>query len=165
MQTGDEGQLLLGSRLGRGQARADAPRGLEARRRFGRMEVFSKGTCIGPQGAHQAEFDHALWCSDLNMVRGEDSLVRALWAGRPLVWHIYPQDDGAHHAKLQAFLDWLKAPVDMRAQHLFWNADTPARLPHHDARTWTDTVRRARHTLLAQDDLVSQLIAQVQRLG
>ena len=41
----------------------------------------------------------------LNAVRGEDSLVRALWAGQPFVWHIYPQDDGAHHAKLDAFLD------------------------------------------------------------
>ncbi len=45
-----------------------------------------------------------LWACDLNAVRGEDSLVRGLWAGKALVWHIYPQDDDAHHAKLQAFL-------------------------------------------------------------
>ena len=112
----------------------------------------------------QTEFDQVLWASDLNMVRGEDSLVRALWAGRPLVWHIYPQDDGAHHAKLQAFLDWLDAPADLRAMHLFWNADAPAPLPRHDTRTWTDTLLRARQALLAQDDLASQLIALVARL-
>lgn len=58
----------------------------------------------------QAVFDEMLWACDLNAVRGEDSLVRGLWAGKALIWHIYPQDDDAHHAKLQAFLDWLQAP-------------------------------------------------------
>ncbi|MCK7501685.1 MAG: elongation factor P maturation arginine rhamnosyltransferase EarP [Comamonadaceae bacterium] len=29
-----------------------------------------------------------------NFVRGEDSFVRAQWAARPLVWQIYPQQDG-----------------------------------------------------------------------
>ncbi len=52
-----------------------------------------------------------LWACDLNAVRGEDSLVRGLWAGKALVWHIYPQDDDAHHAKLHAFLDSLQAPA------------------------------------------------------
>src|SRR3546814_5431940 len=41
----------------------------------------------------QNSFDRLLWSSDLNCVRGEDSLVRALWAGKPLLWQIYPQDD------------------------------------------------------------------------
>ena len=31
----------------------------------------------------QADFDRLLWSSDLSVVRGEDSLVRALWAGAP----------------------------------------------------------------------------------
>jgi uncharacterized repeat protein (TIGR03837 family) len=52
----------------------------------------------------QARFDELLWAADLNFVRGEDSLVRALWAGKPFVWHIYPQPDGAHAPKLAAFL-------------------------------------------------------------
>jgi uncharacterized repeat protein (TIGR03837 family) len=52
----------------------------------------------------QAGFDELLWQSDLNLVRGEDSLVRSLWAGRPLLWQVYPQDDGAHLLKLDAFL-------------------------------------------------------------
>jgi uncharacterized repeat protein (TIGR03837 family) len=37
-------------------------------------------------------------------VRGEDSFVRAQWAGKPFVWHIYPQDKNLHHVKLRAFL-------------------------------------------------------------
>lgn len=51
------------------------------------------------------DFDHLLWACDLNLVRGEDSLVRAIWAGRPFIWQIYPQADGAHVPKLQAFRD------------------------------------------------------------
>jgi elongation factor P len=53
----------------------------------------------------QANFDRLLWSCDLNLVRGEDSLVRAIWAGAPFVWQLYVQGDGAHVAKLAAFLD------------------------------------------------------------
>ena len=51
----------------------------------------------------QEQYDQLLWSADINMVRGEDSLVRALWAGKPLVWDIYKQDDGVHWEKLKAF--------------------------------------------------------------
>jgi uncharacterized repeat protein (TIGR03837 family) len=49
-------------------------------------------------------YDQLLWCCDLNFVRGEDSLVRAIWSGRPLVWQPYVQAEGAHIDKLEAFL-------------------------------------------------------------
>jgi uncharacterized repeat protein (TIGR03837 family) len=52
----------------------------------------------------QDRYDQLLWACDVNFVRGEDSFVRAQWAGRPFVWHVYPQDDGAHWVKLAAFL-------------------------------------------------------------
>jgi uncharacterized repeat protein (TIGR03837 family) len=52
----------------------------------------------------QDNYDRLLWACDLNFVRGEDSCVRAQWAGRPLVWQAYPQDDAAHHDKLMALL-------------------------------------------------------------
>jgi uncharacterized repeat protein (TIGR03837 family) len=52
----------------------------------------------------QDSYDRLLWACDLNFVRGEDSCVRAQWAGRPLVWQAYPQDDAAHHDKLEALL-------------------------------------------------------------
>jgi uncharacterized repeat protein (TIGR03837 family) len=57
----------------------------------------------------QPDFDHLLWSGDLNCVRGEDSLVRALWAGRPWLWQAYPQDDGAHGPKMEALLARLGA--------------------------------------------------------
>ena len=69
----------------------------------------------------QRDFDHLLWACDLNFVRGEDSLVRALWAGKPFVWQIYPQDDDAHLDKLDAFLDMLEAPPSLRAFITCWN--------------------------------------------
>ncbi|MDB5732738.1 MAG: hypothetical protein JWQ03_2633 [Variovorax sp.] len=108
----------------------------------------------------QAEFDHLLWSADLNFVRGEDSLVRALWAGVPFVWQIYPQDDGAHHAKLEAFLDWLQAPPSLRRFHRLWNGIGTGALPALDAETladWGVAVRSARHRLYVQDDLITQL--------
>jgi len=51
----------------------------------------------------QVDYDHLLWSCDLNFVRGEDSFVRAQWAAKPFLWQIYPQDDGAHAPKLEAF--------------------------------------------------------------
>jgi uncharacterized repeat protein (TIGR03837 family) len=52
----------------------------------------------------QAQYDLLLWACDVNFVRGEDSFVRAQWAGRPFVWHVYPTPDNAHYVKLAAFL-------------------------------------------------------------
>ncbi len=53
----------------------------------------------------QDEYDKLLWACDINFVRGEDSFVRAQWAAKPFVWHIYPQHDGVHIKKLDAMLD------------------------------------------------------------
>lgn len=73
----------------------------------------------------QEDYDRLLWCCDFNVVRGEDSFVRAQWAGRPLLWHIYEQDDDAHWAKLDAFLALYLAGLSAdaaRALTDFWRA-------------------------------------------
>lgn len=109
----------------------------------------------------QAGFDHLLWACELNFVRGEDSLVRALWAGKPFVWQIYPQDDHAHHAKLDAFLDWLDAPASLRRFHHVWNGIAPGPLPGLDdalLAEWQPVALAARARALAQPDLVTQLL-------
>ena len=110
----------------------------------------------------QTDFDHLLWSCDLNFVRGEDSLVRALWAGQPFVWHIYPQHDNAHHAKLEAFLDWLQAPPSLRQFHRLWNGVIPSNGTvwpgWTEVNAWRICVLAARERLLAQPDLVSQLL-------
>jgi uncharacterized repeat protein (TIGR03837 family) len=73
----------------------------------------------------QRRYDEILWACDLNFVRGEDSFVRAQWAERPFVWHIYSQDEGAHLQKLDAFLARFCAGLDAGSGSAladFWHA-------------------------------------------
>jgi uncharacterized repeat protein (TIGR03837 family) len=75
----------------------------------------------------QPDYDKLLWACDLNFVRGEDSFVRAQWAGKPFIWHIYPQDKGLHHVKLNAFLQRYTAKTESLSEFsLGWNAATKA---------------------------------------
>ena len=70
----------------------------------------------------QPDYDRLLWTCALNFVRGEDSFVRAQWAGRPFIWHIYPQDKNLHHVKLRAFLHRRTDMGDgLAAATLRWN--------------------------------------------
>jgi uncharacterized repeat protein (TIGR03837 family) len=108
----------------------------------------------------QNGFDEMFWASDLNFVRGEDSLVRALWAGKPFIWHIYPQDDNAHHAKLEAFLNWMQAPESLRKAHWVWNGLEAREWPVIDSNLladWSACTQAARQSLFQQHDLVRQL--------
>ena len=83
----------------------------------------------------QDDYDRLLWGCDLNFVRGEDSFVRAQWAGRPLVWQIYPQSGGAHEPKMAEFVrryayglhEPRREAIDRYMRH--WN-----RLPEGDLR-------------------------------
>jgi uncharacterized repeat protein (TIGR03837 family) len=109
----------------------------------------------------QRDYDHLLWACDLNFVRGEDSLVRALWAGKPFVWQIYPQDDDAHLAKLHAFLERLDAPPSLRAFHDGWNARSAGDQTTPDLSdlpAWQSWARAIRSGLMGQDDLVTRLL-------
>ena len=108
----------------------------------------------------QTEFDQLLWGCDLNFVRGEDSVLRALWAGKPFIWSIYPQDDGAHRTKLEAFLQQLKAPASLKSFHLAWNA-TQEKLTGPsatDLADWRLHAQTARTSLLGQEDMTSRLL-------
>lgn len=90
----------------------------------------------------QQDYDHLLWVCDINFVRGEDSFVRAQWAAKPLVWHIYPQDDAAHILKLNAFLDEYTKTMDpslaqaIRQLWLAWNHEQDC------AIDWNQTIER-----------------------
>ena len=104
----------------------------------------------------QTGFDHLLWASELNAVRGEDSLVRALWAGAPFLWQAYPQHDGAHAAKLRALLAVLALPAEAATANEAWNGlsawkGLPSLAPWHAA------TEAARDRLVRQKDLVTQL--------
>ncbi|MBW8898937.1 MAG: elongation factor P maturation arginine rhamnosyltransferase EarP [Massilia sp.] len=117
----------------------------------------------------QDDYDRLLWACDLNFVRGEDSWVRAQWAGRPFVWHIYPQDENLHHIKLRAFLQKYAANLASLIDFsLRWNgAGDGAAADWRDL--WTslqaDLPAIARRNagwqaeVLANGDLVSNLLA------
>ena len=112
----------------------------------------------------QREYDELLWASDLNFVRGEDSFVRAQWAGKPFVWQIYPQADGVHQAKLDAFLGLFLAGAEPivadRVREAFnsWNAASPAARPRLPGEAWRRQCVAWREKLLAQTDLTTQLL-------
>ncbi|WP_341676369.1 elongation factor P maturation arginine rhamnosyltransferase EarP [Niveibacterium sp. SC-1] len=116
----------------------------------------------------QPEYDALLARADLNFVRGEDSFVRAQWAGKPFIWQIYVQEQDAHLTKLAAFLDRYTAGLPdeaagvLRDFHFAWNrgvgpgplwprlqAQLPILLAH--AREW-------RAQLTQQLDLSTQLV-------
>jgi uncharacterized repeat protein (TIGR03837 family) len=126
----------------------------------------------------QDSYDQLLWACDVNFVRGEDSFVRAQWAGRPFCWNIYPTDDGAHWVKMAAFLSrytadldrghagtvaalweaWNRRPLDASSGRVTpplaesWAAFVARRevLQAH-ARTWSERLRKQR-------DLAEQLV-------
>jgi uncharacterized repeat protein (TIGR03837 family) len=70
----------------------------------------------------QPDYDKLLWACDVNFVRGEDSFVRAQWADKPFVWHIYAQDENLHHKKLRAFLQRYSSGIEsLIAFSMRWN--------------------------------------------
>jgi len=109
----------------------------------------------------QTAFDQLLWACDLNFVRGEDSLVRAAWAGAPFVWQAYPQADGAHIAKVDAMLGEARLPPQVDAIWRAWNGapGAPAlALPAGTAlHGWQQSTLAWRTRLWRQDDLCTQL--------
>jgi hypothetical protein len=53
------------------------------------------------------DYDLLLQCCDAHLVRGEDSLSRALLSGKPFLWQAYQQTEQSHHIKVQALIDYL----------------------------------------------------------
>ncbi|MFU1553784.1 elongation factor P maturation arginine rhamnosyltransferase EarP [Aeromonas bestiarum] len=116
----------------------------------------------------QAGYDRLLWSCDLNLVRGEDSFVRAQWAGRPFLWHIYPQEEQAHMVKLDGFLDHYLA--DLPADAAQWlrafshalnqgeeTRELWAQWPRYGA-IWRQHARSWSQKPLADGDLVTRLV-------
>jgi uncharacterized repeat protein (TIGR03837 family) len=105
----------------------------------------------------QDDYDRLLWACDLNIVRGEDSFVRAQWAGKPFVWQIYPQHDDAHHAKLEAFMARADLPPAWRTLWRGWNGLAPLPPALKGLDDAAAHAPRWRETLTAQADLLTQL--------
>lgn len=119
----------------------------------------------------QHEYDRLLWSCELNFVRGEDSWIRALWAGSPFVWQPYRQSGGAHGPKLEAFLarfaaqgaDAAAAGALMRA----WDAGGELRGAWIRHQAQIEALARAHRafaqSLAATPDLATRLLAFCER--
>jgi uncharacterized repeat protein (TIGR03837 family) len=115
----------------------------------------------------QPDFDHLLWSADLLFVRGEDSLVRAVWAGTPFVWQAYPQHDGVHHDKVEALLGRMALPPPVQALWRAWNGRPGAAWPGlpgpADTAAWRQAAAAFRAQQAALPDLATQLLGFVQQ--
>lgn len=115
----------------------------------------------------QLAFDKLLSCCDFTLVRGEDSFVRAQLVGKPMLWHIYPQQDQAHLIKLNAFMSYYFQGLTQNTEQaatevwLAWNqqenmADAWLAYQQH----WSELVTHAEKWAESQKtvtDLVSRL--------
>jgi|JI10StandDraft_1071094.scaffolds.fasta_scaffold06304_9 uncharacterized repeat protein (TIGR03837 family) len=119
----------------------------------------------------QDDYDRLLWSCDLNFVRGEDSLVRSVWAGNPMIWDIYKQPERAHIPKLWAFHDHFWAGLDPECREILdffsamWNEEgrQDEMIPAHRLLACLpalrDHARRRSLEQAAQDDLATRLVA------
>lgn len=116
----------------------------------------------------QAQFDRLLWLCDILFVRGEDSLVRALWAGKPFIWQIYPTEDGAHWEKLDALLETCRsdlAPAAFDAWRSLTNDWNRQQLSQSGVQTFLKHLpalnahsEKTRQTLAQQTELAAWLV-------
>jgi len=110
----------------------------------------------------QPDFDKLLWSCDLNLVRGEDSLMRAIWAAKPLLWQIYPQQDGVHHPKLDAWLEQAQPPESVARAMRDWadgelKTDITTALTGEGWAAWQQTSTAFALKLNQQTDLATKL--------
>jgi uncharacterized repeat protein (TIGR03837 family) len=143
-------------------------------------QIFAHGrlTLASAPFVAQDDYDRLLWACDLNLVRGEDSLVRALWSALPLVWQPYPQASDAQRIKLDAFLKRYAHGMPQAgatifdAWHRAWN--DPGGDDASAARLWDsfaaalpvlrDHAARWTADLATQPDLAARLVRMVEQL-
>jgi uncharacterized repeat protein (TIGR03837 family) len=124
----------------------------------------------------QPEYDRLLWAADINFVRGEDSFVRAQWAARPFIWHIYPQTQAAHLEKLRAFIQRHTADLPPSMQtvaadlSLAWNLPDLAVLRQvwpefiEQLPKWQQHARTWRDVLALNGNLADKLLLFIQKI-
>jgi uncharacterized repeat protein (TIGR03837 family) len=91
----------------------------------------------------QTEYDKILWTADLNFVRGEDSIVRGIWAGKPLIWQLYPQTENTHLEKLRAWFAQTELPEEICHVMEHWNPES-AQIDSVDAEYCASTAEFGR---------------------
>ena len=116
----------------------------------------------------QDGYDQLLGNCDINFVRGEDSWIRAIWAGKPFIWQPYLQTEQTHIKKLHAFLDlfYAECPPSIKASgydlHNAWQSE------HVPEAVWDNYLSQLvmlkryhtqqTNTLAQQTDLATKLV-------
>lgn len=122
----------------------------------------------------QSDYDSLLSQCDINFVRGEDSWVRAIWAGKPFIWQPYLQSEQTHIKKLHAFLGlyYEKCDATIKASVInLHNAWLSTKVEH---TVWQDYLNnlaslkiyhlQQTNTLLQQPDLATKLVIFSQKI-
>lgn len=116
--------------------------------------------------SNQDDYDRLLSLCDFNIVRGEDSFVRAQFAARPMLWHLYPQAADAHLPKMEAFLalysEQSEADAALQRLSLGWNQGEDCRELWHHLRPQLPALqqqaRRWQQKLAQRPDLAANLL-------
>ena len=141
---------------------------------FFEVETISVGDYFTRDNLHvqilpflpQPDYDQLLRDCDLNFVRGEDSWIRAIWAGKPFIWQPYFQDENAHIKKLNAFLELFYADLNVKEMvceaHRYWSA---GQMPKHVWNAYlehlpaiNDYTLQQSQQLAKQQDLAAKLV-------
>jgi uncharacterized repeat protein (TIGR03837 family) len=122
----------------------------------------------------QADYDRLLASCDINFVRGEDSWIRAIWAGKPFIWQPYWQTEDTHLTKLSAFLDVFYSGCEDTAQQAAFAMHKAWTSPQVTASTWQDYLgnigtlktftAQQSSTLASQPDLATNLVIYIEKL-
>ena len=121
----------------------------------------------------QLDYDKLLASCDINFVRGEDSWIRAIWAGKPFIWQPYLQSEDTHIAKLQAFLDLYYSDCEEAAKqaavamHNVWSSQRLSAQAWQNYLSNIDTLNTfatlETSTLATQTDLATNLVIYIEK--
>ncbi len=116
----------------------------------------------------QVDYDQLLSICDINFVRGEDSWIRAIWAGKPFIWQPYKQEEETHLIKLNAFLDLFYTSCGIAAKQACYRAHSTWLSGALSAPIWQDYLNNLStlksftleqtNALATQPDLATKLV-------
>ena len=122
----------------------------------------------------QADYDKLLASCNINFVRGEDSWIRALWAGKPFIWQPYLQTEDTHLIKLKAFLDVFYSGCEDTskqaaiAMHNAWASQQIRASTWQDYLSNISTLKtftaQQSSALASQPDLATNLVIYIEKL-
>lgn len=116
----------------------------------------------------QIAYDSTLLSHNLNFVRGEDSIVRAMLSGRPFLWNIYPQEADTHIKKLNSFFEFAKTicgselAEPVRELNLIYNGHGKSfslDVPDKFFEIWSSMSLSLSKYMLSQTSLTDRLIS------